>query len=66
MSRETNYLLGTAIAVLAQARSHMIRKQDVEGVELIEEQYQALQRGIDAFYYGRLTEKVDGKRKQGN
>lgn len=58
MINEPNFLLGTAFVLLTQARGHMIRKDDVEGLELIESQYQELQAAIESTYY---TEKKDVK-----
>lgn len=58
MINDPNFLLGTAFALLTQARAHMIRKDDLYGIELIESQYQELQDAIESIYY---TEKKDVK-----
>jgi hypothetical protein len=39
----------------------MIRKQDVEGVELIEDQFQELEDGVKKFYYKNM-EKENGSK----
>jgi hypothetical protein len=63
MIKEPSFLLGTAFSLLTQARGHMIRKEDLDGVELIESQYQELQAAIEALYYKPLMEKKDGSGK---
>lgn len=63
MIKEPSFLLGNAFTLLTQARGHMIRVKDVEGLELIEDQYQELQKGIEALYYKPMMEKKDGSGK---
>jgi hypothetical protein len=60
MSKETDFLLGIAFGLLTQARSFMIKHELVEGVELIEDEYQSLRDGINKQYY---TKKPDGESK---
>jgi hypothetical protein len=43
-------LLGQAHALLKQCRAYLIAKQDLPGVELIEDQFLALDEGIKKLY----------------
>jgi len=42
----TTYWLGRAYELLTQARAHMIRNNDVPGIELIENGYSELEQGL--------------------
>ncbi len=46
MSRETDFLLGTCFAALRQVRAYLIKKEDEDGLLLIEDEYQALLKSI--------------------
>lgn len=48
------FLLGQAHALLSQCRSYMIRKNDIDGIELIEDQYQTLVEGMSKLYYKNM------------
>lgn len=62
MSRESDFLLGTAFGLLTQAREFMITHEVLDGVALIEDQYQRLSAGIDNHYYGKENKEIkDGK-----
>jgi hypothetical protein len=50
MSKETDLLLGIAFSLLTQSRAYMIKNQHMEGLELIEDQYQAIKDGIERNY----------------
>lgn len=56
MINDTNFLLGLSFSLLTQVRDYMIRKQEVEGVELIEEQYQKLNKALEDKYYTGIKE----------
>lgn len=60
MSRETDFLLGIAFGLLTQARAYMIKNNYVDGLELIEDEYQTLKMGIDKQFYAK---KPDGESK---
>jgi hypothetical protein len=59
MIKETNYLLGVSNALLTMVREHLIKKNDVDGVELIEDQYQRLMTAVGELQYPK--EKSDAK-----
>lgn len=58
MSKESEFLLGTAFSLLTQARAYMIKNNHVDGVELIEDEYQELKTAIDKHFYSK---KPDGE-----
>lgn len=58
MSKETDFLLGIAFGLLTQARAYMIKNNQVDGLELIEDEYQTLKEGIDKNFYAK---NGDGK-----
>jgi hypothetical protein len=53
MSRESDFLLGTAFSLLTQVRAYMIKNNIVEGVELIENQYQEIVEAIGSNFYSK-------------
>lgn len=59
MKNDSGFLLGLSFCLLQQVRSYLILKQDSEGVEMIEDQYQKLDKMIEDFYY-------DSREKQKN
>jgi hypothetical protein len=61
MIHEPNFLLGNAFSLLTQTREYLIRKEDLDGVQLIEEQYQELKQAINNLYYKQNMEKKDVK-----
>ena len=56
MIDQTSYWLGKAHTLLTQAREHMIRRSDVDGVELIENGFIELEKGMADM----IKERVDG------
>lgn len=58
---DATFLLGNAFSLLTQVRQHLIKRDDVYGIELIEDQYQKLEMAIEKLYY--QTEKKDGSGK---
>lgn len=42
MISQADYILGRAIALLRIVRMHMIKNQDREGLELLEDEYQSI------------------------
>ena len=58
---DASFLLGNAFALLTQVRQHLIERDDIYGIKLIEDQYQRLEQGIETLYY--QTEKKDGSGK---
>jgi hypothetical protein len=59
---DASFLLGNAYSLLTTVREHLIRRDDLAGIELIEDQYQRLERGIYELYYSNM-EKKDGSGK---
>jgi hypothetical protein len=53
MSKESDFLLGTAFSLLDQCRSYFIKNKDKVGLAMIEDQYQLLLKGVDTIIYGR-------------
>ena len=61
MSKESDFLLGIAFGLLTQVRAHLIRVEDLDGVAVIEDEYQTLKNGIEKQFYAKTTkERVDG------
>ena len=58
MSKESDFLLGYAFSLLSRIRSYLILKNDLNGVENIEDDYQTLKSGIEKHFYGK--EKNNG------
>jgi len=58
MSRESDFLLGTAFSLITQVRAYMIKNSNVEGVELIEDEYQQLKLAVDKYFYNEIKEAV--------
>ncbi len=50
-AQEISYLLGIASSLLDECRAYMIMKQDTEGLNLIEDRYQKLTKGIEQVIY---------------
>lgn len=59
---DASFLLGNAFALLTQVRQHLIKRDDIFGIELMEDQYQKLEQGIETLYY-KSMEKKDGSGK---
>lgn len=60
MSKESDFLLGAAFAMVTQCRSYFIMHDDKNGVAMIEDEYQRLTAMIDAYYYnGQSMERKD-------
>lgn len=57
MIKEVNFLLGASFSLLTQIREYLIRKNEVEGIELIEDQFQKLNSVIQNIYYSNSKEK---------
>jgi len=53
-----SYWLGKAHALITQAREHMIRNEDVPGLELIENGYIELEKGLGEI----IRSEIDGKK----
>jgi hypothetical protein len=65
MDSNTSFLLGRATGTLMQIRAYLIRKEDVEGLALIEDGYQAIVHGIEKTYYSHKREKSDDRTGKG-
>jgi len=63
MSMESDFLLGISYGLLMQVRAHLIRKEDIEGMTLIEDEFQSLTENIDKVFYSNGMEKKNDKRK---
>jgi hypothetical protein len=59
MINDVNFLLGMSYCLLTQVRGYLVIKQDVDGVELIEEQYQKLSSALEKLYYSEIKGKKD-------
>lgn len=59
MIRETSFLLGVSNTLLTMIREYLIKKNDVDGVEIIEDQYQKLMTAVGELQYPK--EKADAK-----
>ncbi len=60
MSKESDFLLGIAFGLLTQVRQYLIKNEQIDGMELIEDEYQTLKQGIDKHFYAK---KLDGESK---
>jgi hypothetical protein len=56
MSKESDFLLGIAFGLLTVARTYLINNDHVDGLQLIEDEYQTVKQGINKHYY---SEKKD-------
>jgi hypothetical protein len=54
MSKEADFMLGIAMGLLMQIRTHIIRVQDEVGLGIIEQEYQDLKTAIEKHYYGDM------------
>lgn len=61
MTKESDFLLGTAFSLMTQIRAYLIRIEDVVGVELLEDEYQQLKSAINIYFYGDDKEIKYGK-----
>lgn len=50
MSHQSDYLLGRAFAVLSRIRADVIVRDDLRGLELIEDDYQEINQEIKNLY----------------
>lgn len=53
MSTKTDFLLGRVFSLLTQLRQRMIKSEDVEGVELVEDEYQVIKQGLTEIYQSK-------------
>ena len=58
---DATFLLGNAFSLLTQVRQHLIKRDDIFGIELIEDQYQKLEMAIEKLYYSTETKDGSGK-----
>ena len=58
---DASFLLGNAFSLLTQVRQHLIERDDIYGIKLIEDQYQRLEQGIEKLYYSTETKDGSGK-----
>ena len=47
MINNPNFLLGVSFGLLTLIRDHLIRNNDITGIEIIEDQYQKLSQVLD-------------------
>ena len=59
MTKETDYLLGRAFALLTLCRQQMILSEDTSGISMIEDQYLEIEKGIQATYYSSIKDNKD-------
>jgi len=57
MSKESDFLLGIAFGLLTQVRQYLIKNEHLDGVEIIEDEYQSLKAGIDKNFYSNGEKK---------
>lgn len=50
MSKESDFLLGIAFSLITQIRAYLIKTQDVDGVQLIEDEYLQLKSAVDKYF----------------
>jgi hypothetical protein len=48
--KEAEFLLGNIFSLLTQCRQHIIKIEDTDGLELIEDQYQMINEEIKNYY----------------
>ncbi len=57
MTNDTNFLLGLCYSLLTQIRGYLVIKEDVQGIEMIEDQYQKLTTALEKLYYSEQKGK---------